>query len=645
MSYIDGTEITPSKRLYYDIKTSITKEGKETSTYSTKPFTRELGARYANRISEFNCNNKRALGALKSVILNDNNDRFKDKTSAKDLYDSIINTFSQTSLELIGRYFDKIVDTNYSSFNNMDKYTSNIQLSIIYLTKLNQTIGKPIIAWLILKGLPSQYNSYASRKYEELTEDLDEINISKLVSDLILEEGRFNSNINLEANKTSFNNNQSYCKHYNKKGHIEDKCFIKYPELRNNYSNSNNKNTSKKYYKSTKKPKVIYKKKQSTKAIISALLDDNNIINNLNNINLNKVDTSTSLTKGKSAKNSKEELEFMDILKEKVIKRAKALSYNNNFNNKALILDLGAFKHYTPYKDILLDYKPINYKSVIIANGVKLPIKGIGHIPIFINKETFLIKNVNYIPNIKTTLISLKELTNKGQEILFKEDKAILSYNNKIITNANWHLNAYFLNKVFINYKVLEPIVYNTINYSSNIINKNPVLNFNNKDDSLLDLYYRRFLYINKDYIIKSAKNSIGIIIPKPNLILYNCDNCYYTKFKEIISRKPNNPINILEFIDCNILGPFKIKGLNNENYIFTITCRASKYIWIYAIKFKSDIYDIIINYYNIILTQFKVNIKGARLDNAKEFKSIKLSTFCNTKGLLLEYSATYTQA
>ena len=163
---------------------------------------------------------------------------------------------------------------------------------------------------------------------------------------------------------------------------------------------------------------------------MSALLKDDNIINNLNNIN-------TSLIKGKSVKNFKKELKFMDILKEKVIKRIKALNYNNNFNNKALILNLSAFEHYTAYKDILLNYKPINHKSIIITNGVKSLIKGIGHILVFINKETFLIKNVNYILNIKVTLISFKELTNKGQEILFKEDKAILSYKNKNIINVN----------------------------------------------------------------------------------------------------------------------------------------------------------------------------------------------------------------
>jgi len=145
---------------------------------------------------------------------------------------------------------------------------------------------------------------------------------------------------------------------------------------------------------------------------MSALLKDNNIINNLNNIN--KVDTSTSLIKGKSIKNFKEELKFMNILKEKVIKRIKTLNYNNNFNNKALILNSSAFKYYTSYKDILLNYKPINYKLIIIINKVKLFIKGIGYILVFINKKMFLIKNINYILNIKVTLISFKELINKG---------------------------------------------------------------------------------------------------------------------------------------------------------------------------------------------------------------------------------------
>jgi hypothetical protein len=638
MSYIDGSEESPDKSLYYYIK--LDKDNNETNEYGDYK-SPELGARYADRLNEFNRNNKRALGALKSIISLENNERFKDKETAEDLYDAIIETFGLTSLELIGRYFDKMVDNNYNSFNNMDEYTSNIQSSNIYLQTLGQHIPKAIIAWLILKGLPSSYDSYASRKYEELLNNLKNINLNKLITDLISEEGRLSSNSNLEANKTSYNNKQAYCKHYNKKGHIEDKCFIKYPELKNNYSSSSiNKNKNKKHKKSFKKLKNMHKKEQSTKAIMCTLLVDESLGD--------KKDTliKDTLVSNKisplNEHNFKEEEELVEFVKKRALKK----STLQDDINKGLILDSGASEHYTPYKDLLLDYKPVYKKSISIANGLKLPIKGVGNIPVYINKEVFFIRNVNYVPNIKSTLISSKELTNKGWEILFKNDIAILSYNNKVITSAKWHLNAFFLNEIFINYKALEPIVYNIINYKSHFNSKDLVLNLsNNKESTLLDLYHRRFLHINKDFIIKSAKNFTGLIMPSPDNILNNCDNCYYSKFKEIISRKPHNPVNILEFIDCDILGPFKIKGFKEENYIFTITYRASKCVWLYAIKFKSDVYEIIVNYYNSILTQFKVNIKGARLDNAKEFKSIKLNTFCSSNSLLLEYSSIYTQA
>ena len=58
--------------------------------------------------------------------MNNNNNYFKNKTSIKDLYDNIINIFNIISLELISYYFDKIINTNYNSFNNIDKYINNI---------------------------------------------------------------------------------------------------------------------------------------------------------------------------------------------------------------------------------------------------------------------------------------------------------------------------------------------------------------------------------------------------------------------------------------------------------------------------------------------------------------------------------------
>ena len=57
-----------------------------------------------------------------------------------------------------------------------------------------------------------------------------------------------------------------------------------------------------------------------------------------------------------------------------------------------------------------------------------MTIKGIGNIPVLIGNREVLITGVNYIPSLKTTLISSNELTKKGWSILFKDTKAMISH-------------------------------------------------------------------------------------------------------------------------------------------------------------------------------------------------------------------------
>jgi hypothetical protein len=115
MPYIDGTELRPNKALYYKVTTD---------KISDEPYTPELGVKYIEKELEYQRNAKKALGAIKSIISMDNIDRFKDKTSPSDLWKAIISTYGESSLELISRYLNKIIDANYSSFASIDEYTS-----------------------------------------------------------------------------------------------------------------------------------------------------------------------------------------------------------------------------------------------------------------------------------------------------------------------------------------------------------------------------------------------------------------------------------------------------------------------------------------------------------------------------------------
>jgi hypothetical protein len=131
MSYINGSESEPDKSLYY-------KDNK-------KAFSPKLAVKYIEKLSEYQRNNIKALDAIKAVISLDNTERFKDKKSAKDLFNVIKSTFGKSSLELIGRYLNRILKANYTSFKSMDEYTSQIQSLAIYLKELNYKVPRPFL--------------------------------------------------------------------------------------------------------------------------------------------------------------------------------------------------------------------------------------------------------------------------------------------------------------------------------------------------------------------------------------------------------------------------------------------------------------------------------------------------------------------
>ena len=137
MPYIKGTKVEPNKALYFK---------KEGDTPSNEPYSPETAIKYSEQLAEFEDNQNKALGALKSIISIENIERFKAEKVAKDLYKQIIDTFGKTSFEQIGYYLDKLNYTRYSEASNMDSYTSTIQSSYYSLIELKQSPSKPSMA-------------------------------------------------------------------------------------------------------------------------------------------------------------------------------------------------------------------------------------------------------------------------------------------------------------------------------------------------------------------------------------------------------------------------------------------------------------------------------------------------------------------
>jgi hypothetical protein len=85
-----------------------------------------LAIKYINKKVEFEYNLIKTLNIIKTIISQNNIDRFKNKIIIKDLWEIIINIYGEISFEIIVKYFNKIIEINYNLFKNIDKYINYI---------------------------------------------------------------------------------------------------------------------------------------------------------------------------------------------------------------------------------------------------------------------------------------------------------------------------------------------------------------------------------------------------------------------------------------------------------------------------------------------------------------------------------------
>ncbi|KAF4615563.1 hypothetical protein G7Y89_g15302 [Cudoniella acicularis] len=368
MPYIDGSIKEPNKGLYYKSDDS--------------PKTDELAVKYEEKLQDYMTRNSRALAGLQSIISSNNIARFSSISTAKELWDKLKRDFGESSLELVGRYYNKIVNARYSNFKSIDEYISEIQSSAQYLEKLGHKVSDVFILVTIYNSLPSSFDAFTSRKYEEVGNKLDNINLEKLVSDLIAEEARMNSkDSNLEANKASINS-KPICTHCNKTGHLKNKCWVLHPELKKDASKGTSKDNNKKNKnKKDKETKEEDKSTSSPRVIMSASL----------------INTSYS-------------------------------SSTSSLESNKLVLDSGASEHFSPNKDWFLDYKELSDKTITVANKAKVAILGKGSIPLVYKGQELLLKEVYYVPSLATTLISAHALSDNKWDvnIIYNFDKRIV---------------------------------------------------------------------------------------------------------------------------------------------------------------------------------------------------------------------------
>ncbi|CAH9129521.1 unnamed protein product [Cuscuta epithymum] len=282
-------------------------------------------------------------------------------------------------------------------------------------------------------------------------------------------------------------------------------------------------------------------------------------------------------------------------------------------NARPWIIDSGATEHITCSDINLFNIRQVPDSSVRIPNGESIPVHAVGslHLPNGLRLERVL-----YIPKFQCNLLSASRLTNDlNCTLTFFSDFCILQDvpSRNLIGVGKFRDGLYYLE--------------------------------NTKSESVAmsvsitpDVWHQRLGHASdgKIHHISSLKG-----FQRSNNF---CDPCIRAKQTRLpFPTSAIKTTHCFELIHCDIWGGYRCDSISGARYFLSIVDDFTRGVWVYLMKNKSEVSQLLIQFCNMVSTQFEQKVKRIRTDNGVEFQTKNLFDYYGSSGILLETSCTDT--
>lgn len=278
-------------------------------------------------------------------------------------------------------------------------------------------------------------------------------------------------------------------------------------------------------------------------------------------------------------------------------------------NKNKFILDSGATNHYVmkTMKECMTKVRkleqPVHIKT---ANGHIMIAEEKGELETTCQGKKLTIEAL-IVEGMKNNLLSVVKLLQKGYEVIFKRDLAIIKGKDFRITGEINENNLAILH-----------VGNEYCNQTSN---------------SEQNLWHKRLGHLNRHGL-----RLLGL--PASN---EKCTECLQGK----ATRRSFNKIQtyskeIGDLIHSDISGPVMPQTLNGEKYFQVLIDDYSHFTITNLLKSKNEAEENIKNFIHLIKTQHGKRTKKIRLDNGCEFTSNNFKSWCNKKGIQVQYTIPY---
>lgn len=289
--------------------------------------------------------------------------------------------------------------------------------------------------------------------------------------------------------------------------------------------------------------------------------------------------------------------------------------------DRAWCLDSGATSHMCSRVEDFSELKKYNRGPLNLANDTSTEIRGSGTARLVVNsngdKTNVKLSNALHVPDLRTNLVSVSKIADRGLEVHFKKDNAIIvdpeGYTSLCAKRVG---DLYYLQEE---------------NSGSDIAaaaQKGGASDFVKWHSRLGHVNARDILTAKRDGRIK------GIECDDPPHD-FNCDVC--SKAKMIRTPFPKfskRQSNLLDLIHTDVCGPMRVESLNRSRYFIEFIDDKSRWCEVRFMRTKAESFETMTQYVALVENQKGCTVKCMQSDNAKEFVSHEFTDYLKNRGI-----------
>lgn len=288
-----------------------------------------------------------------------------------------------------------------------------------------------------------------------------------------------------------------------------------------------------------------------------------------------------------------------------------AIFLAGNFDKNAWYVDSGATRHMTLHRNWVNEMAKSHIKEITAANGEVMEVQCSGKVALNIETKnesaSIEINNVLCIEKLAANLLSVSQITGKGNKVLFISNRCeIRNGKNELLATASLIDGLYRLD------------------------GNNHCGLMTQRSDNTSEIWHRRLGHVNATDLAKMRNGAIEGVAYTEETDVKACVACLKGKHTRKPYNKPGNRASeILEVVHGDLCGPHK--------YCFVLVDDFSRRVFVYFMKGKDEAFKKFKAFKTQIEKQTGKQVKVFRSDNGKEFLNRQFAEYFEKEDIVIK--------